>query len=270
MSGVQAASDIIKTPKFCQILVDNLDDETKPNWEFVRGIIQGSRIVITIIEFGEFMDAYSLVHRKEDPETIFLNPLLLMQALLAERRGGTPKEMKKYALFIAVKIVHEFSHLIHPLISAALRMQVEKKSAGGLGMRRMVTPQKSKGGPIFSDFGEMVECDLCGGIMEIYTNSRPVKAYCVEDLILYKYPQARQGNLVVVADSADSHIEIGDDLLELKLDVSKDLVNKPYKGSRGHIPVQVRFSQSAGEDDVVELEEGEECTSGECVKHPTF
>jgi hypothetical protein len=269
-SGVRAASAIINTSKFCQILVENLTDETKPNWEDVRKIIEGTKILITIIECGEFMDEYSVVHCVENPKTIFLNPLLLMQALLAERRGETSKKMDKYALFIAVKIIHEFSHLIHPLISPMHRTQVEKKSLGGLGKRRMMTPQRSKGGANFSDYGEMVEFDMCGGIVEIYSDSHQPRAYCVEDLILYKYPQAHQGNLVLVADSIDFEIAIGDDLSEMKFELSPDLVDKPYKGSMGQIPVEVQFS-SVGDNNVVKLDLGEEGGfAEERISHPTF
>ncbi len=74
---------------------------------------------------------------------------------------------QKHVLFLAMKIVHEVSHLVHPKISPSLCNQVRKRVLGGEGKRKMKTPKKIKAGVKFSHFGEMVEYDILGGILEI-------------------------------------------------------------------------------------------------------
>jgi hypothetical protein len=185
---------------------------------------------ISIIEIGEHMDAYALVYREEYPQNIYLNPLLLMQLGLSEMRGATPEHMRKCALFIAVKIVHELSHLVHPLISERLRAQVNKRHLGEEGKRKMRTSEKSKNGAIFSDFGEMVEFDLCGGIMEIYTDARPPIGFFIDELVLYEHPHSREGRIVQVKGT---DYEITDSLDDMRFTVAATTVNTPYRGPRG-------------------------------------
>jgi hypothetical protein len=69
---------------------------------------------------------------------------------------------------------------------------------------------------MFGDFGEMVEYDITGGILELYSEKRGAPAFCVDRLILYTHPMARQGHLVQIAGT---DYQVTDDLHALRLAV---------------------------------------------------
>ena len=255
-SGLKLALDIILSSDYVRILLENIADAVKPSETFVRQCIDSMRIGISVIEIGEHMDAYALVYRDLHPNTIFFNPLLLMQVMLEEMSSATSEEKKRRcSLFIGMKIVHEFSHLVHPHISALLRNQTVPKTQGGEGKRKRLTPEKMKPA-LFQDFGEMVEHDILGGILELYTSVRQPVAYRVDQLILYAHPASRTGRIVRIADQ---DYTADDALASLRLETFSEPVDKPYTGPRGHLGVSVRFSEPAtvAESDVISGDENE-------------
>jgi hypothetical protein len=267
-AGISLAKAIIATTRYTEAVLDNLSDNTKPSVADVRKCIDALTVQLTVIEIAAHMDAFALIYRSSDPGRIFLNPLLLMQIVLAERRGATEQHLRCLSLFIAVKIVHEYSHLIHPLLSTRLRDQVKKRALGGENKQKMKTPEKSKGGAKFGDFGEMIEYDLFGGICELYTTVPQPAAYSMEHIILYDHPAAPEGHLVSVKTSAYT---VTDSLEDLRLAVEANAVEKPYRGPRGHLVGNVRFSASgaAAESDIIDFVEGQ-AEQDEALKDPTF
>lgn len=265
--GLSMAKAIIETDKFIEIVIDNLSDVTKPTAEDVRGIVDTLAVKISVIEIAAHLDAYAFIYRATNPNHIYFNPLLLMQIALAEKRGSTHQHLRALSLFIAIKTVHEYSHLIHPLVSARLRDQVKKRAFGGENKQKMKTPEKSKGGAKFGDFGEMVEYDLLGGISELYSSSKQPEVYSMDHIILYDHPGAREGHLVRVK-SSDYIISAALD--EMRLEIEEDAVDKPYKGPRGHLVGSARFSApgEAAESDIIDGE----VEAGKCggIKDPTF
>lgn len=252
-AAVGMAVQMLSTDKYCSVLIENISDETKPNVAEVRTTINSMDITVSTIQIGEHMDAYALVYRDNSENNIYINPLLLMQIRRMEIGGATAEYLRKCSLFLAAKIVHELSHLIQPKISPKLTNQVKKRALGGEGKRKMQTPEKSKGGAKFSDFGEMVEYDIFGGILEIYTAEKQPVAYLIDELILYEHPTARIGSIVIVKATDYTVSPTLDDFVLTK----GGNVDKPYKGPRGHLGVSVRFSApgAAAESDIIGGEE---------------
>eukprot|EP01031_Cornospumella_fuschlensis_P033404 gene33404-40411_t len=256
-SGMKLALDIIVSPDYVRILLENIADAAKPSETFVRQFIDSMHICISVIEIGEHMDAYAVVYRDVHPNTIFFNPLLLMQVMMEEMSTDPSGERKRRcSLFIAMKIVHEVSHLVHPHISAQLRNQTLPKSQGGEGKRKRLTPEKMKPPALFQVFGEMVEYDIMGGILELYTSAPQPVAYRVDQLILYAHPASRTGRIVRIADQ---DYTAHDALASLRLETFSEPVEKKYTGPRGHLGVSVRFSEPAtmSESDVISGDENE-------------
>ena len=119
-SATHLARQILVTDKYCQVLIDNIADSVKPTIDTVRAAVNNQSFEVTNILVGEHMDAYALVYRDDDPNRVYINPLLLIQSKQAEIRNGEDICKRKYVLFLAMKIVHEVSHLMHPKISPSL------------------------------------------------------------------------------------------------------------------------------------------------------
>lgn len=237
-SALQLACQILTTDKYCQVLIDNTSDSVKPMVDKVRATINNQSFEVTNIIIGEHMDAYALVYRNDDPNKIYINPLLLIQSKKLEIQNGDEISKRKYVLFLAMKIVHEVSHLIHPKISPNLWNQVRKRSLGGEGKRKMRTPQKLKAGIMFNDFGEMVEYDILGGILEIYNSDPQPAAFFIQELILYAHPYAVEGSIVTLKDT---EYVVSPSLHEFALQIGAT-IEQPYRGSRGHLGIAVNFS----------------------------
>lgn len=263
--GITIAIEIISSEVFVTALLSNISDAEKTTSEQVRLHINACRLTLKVIEIGEHMDAYALVYRSEDPAAIYFNPLLLLNFAREERRD--PSSVKLHAIFLGVKIMHEFAHLIHPVISADLKNSVLSKSIGGGGKRKMKTPQKSKGGAMFDDYGEMLEYDLVGGIMELHGSS-PI-AFSCNNLILYPHVLARQGRLVVPVT-----LVLDRTLAALRLETREDFVDKAYTGQRGHLASSksTRFSNFSdiGDSDVIDIEVFQVDESESGIPEPTF
>lgn len=249
--GLELARHIVSTGTYCNVLIENIADNGKPSAADVQACIAARNVIISIIQVGEHMDAYAVVYRAQKLSTIFINPLLLMQIRLMEIQGSSPNFLRKCSLFIAVKVVHALSQLIQPEISPRLRNQVKKRALGGEGKLRMQTPEKSKGGAIFSDFGQMIEHDIFGGIVDIYTRESQPVAFLIDELILYEHPTARSGRLVQVKAS---DYTVTEGLADLVLRVGES-VDEPYRGPRGHVgvpPVTLSGPANAAESDVID------------------
>lgn len=234
-TAVHLASQILKTDKYCRVLIDNISDFSKPTIEIVKATINSHSFEVTNIIIGEHMDAYAVIYRDDDHNKIYLNPLLLIQSKKLEVQNGDEISKRKYVLFLAMKIVHEVSHLVHPKISPSLCNQVRKRVLGGGGKRRMKTPQKPKAGIMFNDFGEMVEYDILGGILEIYNSDPQPAAFLIHELILYAHPYAVEGSIVTVKDT---EYVVSPTLHDFVLQVG-ETIEKPYRGPRGHLGVSV-------------------------------
>ena len=267
-AAIQLAVEILGTERYVLLLIDNISDTVKPTPAFVREPINAMHVGISVTEIGEHLDAYALVYRDSEPNKIFFNPLLLMQIALSEHTMPSNQHRNKCILFLAVKMVHEFSHLIHPRISAALCNQIVPKNQGGEGKRKRVTPEKDKP-KTFQDFGEMIEFDILGGILELYTSESQPVAYRVDQLVLYAFPMARTGNLVRVPDDP---YQANASLSSLRLPVFEEPVVKPYKGPRGHLGVSVRFFGAGNfpESDVISGDEEEGEGKSTSRLSPTF
>jgi hypothetical protein len=228
---MELVEQILRTEKYCSLLVENISDVDKPSVTDVAAQVNSMGAVISIIQIAEQLDAYVMVDRENSPNTMWLNPLLLMQIKMREMEGAPADLMRKYILLLAAKIIRAFSHLIHPKISPSLRNQVKKRSLGGEEKRGMRTPERSKNGAMFDDFGEMMECDILGGILDTCTEEKKPAAYAIDELIVHKYSRARSGTIVkvkatdyvVTADLSDLLLEVGDE------------VDQPYKGDRDHL-----------------------------------
>lgn len=266
--GLELAKAVIETARYVDIVIDNLGDESKPSAAEVRAVIETLPIKATVIENAVHLDAYAVVYRTSCPNEIFFNPLLFMQIALAEKRGSTDQHLRSLSLFIAIKTVHQYSHLIHPRVSSTLRNQAKKRALGGDGKQKLTTPEKSKGGAMFGDFGEMVEYDLFGGISELYTTAKQPVAYSMGRIILFDHPGAREGHLVVVKNS---DYVVTADLADLRLTVEEGTVDRPYRGPRGHLGITggCLGPGERVESDVIELAENER-EDGGAVMDPTF
>ena len=112
----------------------------------------------------------------------------------------------------------------------------------------MVTRQKLKAGVMFMDFGEMVEYDILGGILEIYNRDCQPAAFCIQDLILYAHPFACEGSLVVVKNS---DYVVTPSLQDFAVQVG-EIIERPYRGPRGHLSKYVGFSNTVEADVISE------------------
>jgi hypothetical protein len=236
-AAVELAGSIISTMRYAAVVINNIADAVKPNLAEVSAIVSSMRITISIIQIAEDLDAYAVVDRELHPNKILLNPLLLMQTRRREIDGLGAEFMRRYALFLAVKIVHHISHLLEPHVSQVLRTQTKKRSAGGQGKARMQTLERSKDGAMFCDFGEMVEYDVFGGILDTYTDDEQPIAYAIDELILHSRPGARSGTIVTV--KATDYV-VTPDLADFHLAQGR-AVDVPYKGPRRHLEVGSRW-----------------------------
>lgn len=210
------------------------------------------------------MDAYAVVYHDTDANKIFLNPLLFLQIALSEQTGASDEHKNRCILFLAIKMVHAFSHLVHPHISPVLRNQTEPKAMGGERRKKRVTQEKLKL-VIFQDYGEMVEYDLLGGILDLYTEvSKPV-AYRVDQLILYDHPTARNGRIVKITTE---QLQITPRLASLRFAVFDERVDQPYRGYMGHFGL--RTSTRFRPDPEADVINGDEEESDTDIPSPTF
>jgi hypothetical protein len=131
----------------------------------------------------------------------------------------------------------------------------------------METPEKVKNNARFQDFGEMVEYDVFGGIVELYADSNVGEAFRVDSLIAYMHPAAKTGKLVIMNESY--FLKEDPNRSNLRLTLSPSAVQKPYTGPRGHLPVAASYSLASAlpESDVIEDDIEDDCSK---VKDPTF
>ena len=60
----------------------------------------GMPFIIQLIEIGSHMDAFGLVYRRVNPNTIFLNPIMLLRMMKEEIRD--PKTALTHAYFLGL------------------------------------------------------------------------------------------------------------------------------------------------------------------------
>lgn len=251
--GIEAAQAILLSDDYATSFLANIDqdDASALSTESVKEYLMSMTFDIRIIRIGAHLDALALVYRKEFPQTIFLNPLMLLQMKIEE--AADPNTSTAHAFFLGCKLVHETSHLIHPHLSRKLALSVVKKTEGGEGKKKMETAEKTKGGNTFTDLGEMIEFDMYGGTMELVYN--PEVAFDARYIVSYHRPSAKSGHHVVVPTG-----KVTSENVSILRVAKGEEIDKPYRGQRGHLELSsgTRFSAPGlfGESDVIE--EGKE------------
>lgn len=140
------------------------------------------------------------VHRLDEPNTIFINPLLLHN--LVERELTNSALVEDQTVFLVVKLVHEMSHLLHLKLSPS--MQSRKVTL----TKSFDDAYKIKCGdrkdpvvvqiPVdYTDFGEMIEKEVFGGLVELQAELPKEEGYMdLKRVGIYSSLKTLYGNYV--------------------------------------------------------------------------
>jgi hypothetical protein len=137
------------------------------------------------IHFGVWKDsvtAFCCVYRQDSLTALFFNPYLVLNLL---RQQNCPLEadekIRQGSLFICAKLVREISHLLHWCSSDRLRnsktgLTPPREYLDTFKIKTKVScfPQIITKPVVYSDFGEMVERELFGGLIEAKTTDPTV------------------------------------------------------------------------------------------------
>lgn len=127
---------------------------------------------IDIINSLDSVAAYAVVYRLNHPHGLCLHPMLLNNAMIREEQLGRP--CPKFVLFIAWKIMHEISHLIHyELVLSSFRgekltpaKEIKEKLQEFRTKKSQVNVREGAEITVcYDDFGTRVEKEM-GGIFE--------------------------------------------------------------------------------------------------------
>lgn len=228
--GFILAEYIIKTEKFVDYLVELSDgdiDKVK-----VGQFITSNSFKIYPIKSRSYLDAYALVDRTIFNDMIFFNPLLLLQMKWSENEEENDEQnispsitknnnihqitqMKKNAFFIAAKLCHEISHLIHWSCGNRLReMKLSNKR------KRDLTPEKFINNVKYTDFGDMMESKLFGCVINTYHQT---EAFGIEELVAILNPKKLKGFVILLEKrnfEVDQNLE--NLIVQYSTDVEKD------------------------------------------------
>lgn len=115
-TGIALAIKILLSAEYEELFKQEVTD---CNIDEFRQALQES-YHIELFTHRVVVTAYCAVFRISAPTTIFFNPFLILNMLRGEaKQNNSP--ISQYELFIAAKLVHEFSHLLHFRCSAKLQ-----------------------------------------------------------------------------------------------------------------------------------------------------
>lgn len=181
--GTLCAQRVLFSPLYAQSITTHFPHLLASD---ISSFIASSPIIFKVIELRQDMDAFALVYRGTEPQTIYFNPILLRQIACRESECPQDELVKaKHATFVLKLICHEVAHLINWALNAT-----ELAANGG------VTPQKLIGGAIFDDIGNMIEVGLFGGVCEL-SEQTTSQLFGVDDVVVYSYPGASDGFVAV-------------------------------------------------------------------------
>jgi hypothetical protein len=218
------ADQVLKSSAYCLFLRNNIEDCPDPL--SVEEIISNATFMLDLISFLKHFDAYALVYRDIYPDSVFMNPLLLLQMKRAEVNNLSTEDERLYAYFVGCKLVHEATHLLQKKLSHSMQLQIVPKRHGGGGKRSTKSPiKRHEDGFAYTDFGEYMEKVLFGGIIEMESN--PAVAFELKYLIIYAHPSASVGRKIIVQDH---HMNVQNDLVSIKATQEEEEIDRPYKG----------------------------------------
>lgn len=273
--AISLAEELIKSQNYQKSLLFLLDNSFETD-ELDREL--NKTIKIDIIESKEYLGCYGIVSRSPLIEDkIFLNPLMLNQMRLREIRmtnDNSNSVIEKNTLFLCIKIVHEFSHLINYSLSlkrnvgnpgntpektlydinpelvtkaentlnelsSDLKMTDSNKNLKIECFDVIATASKT----IIDDFGEMMEIRLFGGVIE---HKEPIEqtAFAIEDIIIYDFSGASKGYIAKWSD------DIFSDISHKSMLIKDTLYNsKSYMKDRKQFLPKNRSSYCSGDVD---------------------
>lgn len=246
--AISLAEDLIKSSKYEETILFLLPHiESKILKKELNKTIR-----IAIIESKDYLGCYGIVSRIPLIENkIFLNPLMLNQMRLREIRAKANNInnddvaiIEKNALFLCIKIVHEFSHLLNYSLSlnkidsitpaknlSEINPNLVKEAEENLKIlgnnKKLTTIDQQTKIECFSlisavvdDFGEMMEICLFGGVIE---HKEPIDqaAFAIEDIIIYDFSGASKGYIAkwrndIFVNVSENSILIKDSLYKYK------------------------------------------------------
>lgn len=255
--AIELAKKILSSKTYAETFAENVSDCDQESFD--NGL--KSTYYIKMASIKSCVTSYCWVTR-QDPEnetTVFFNPLLIMSLLL---RQGNQSTLDNQIIFVAVKLVHEISHILHWTSSNSLR--TSKKGVSSEKDFQDTIKEVRKGNPVtytkpvtYKDFGEIIEREVFGGLVELKSDN----VDALMDLVrvgFYKSKETMYGKFV---DSAATRqrfdrtrtkffylIETEEEFVSTS---SPEFCRVKLQGE------QFRLSEGTGDVVVVDQEEGE-------------
>ena len=148
--------------------------------------------LIDSCKIGVDMDAYMCVRRCDERfiRSIYLNMSLFNQMLATP--NDTPIS-QLYALFIAVKLAHECTHILHYIFSGDLRQSVDN-------LTPKLRYKPAARAHDIDDIGDALELELFGGLVRLIEGEGLVKgvkeSMKLKHLVAYDYLSAPTGRVI--------------------------------------------------------------------------
>lgn len=192
------AISILLSAKFREVFIELVDYEVDHE---IFGEIIRHNFIINLIRDKSFINYYAVVCRQTVPWTIYLNPTMLLHMSQKETLADLQKDsnLKKinvniHSWFLAIKLVHVVSHLLHGELSERL------------DLNRQLTPERSASSSICNDLGSMIEKKLFGGVVEL--KGEPSEFMPVDQIGWYPSPETKQGRYFDAQNSTYDPINI--------------------------------------------------------------
>jgi hypothetical protein len=186
--GCEIAKEILLSKLYAQAFCGLVTDVTTEN---ISSFLSSTVFTIKYIRAEFESSAWACVYRELDGDelSIFINPALVLEFKYNTHTLSSDVALtneKCQAAFIAIKFVHQVSHILHFKLSASLQAQPKK-----------LTPEKVLGphGAKFTDIGDMIEFSLFGGIC-ISSNRVGEKYFGFDFMVLLSHPRATRGHMV--------------------------------------------------------------------------
>jgi hypothetical protein len=166
--GIELAIMILSSTEFEKVFFTEVSDCDRikfTNW-------LNKTYSIHLLHEKKIIDAYCAVYRQSHPDKVFFNPLLVLNMLRQEENQHPDSPVfRQIALFIAAKLTHEVSHILHYQCSPSLRGDCFRTTIGkaveDLVKEKFDNRTRTTIQPVlYNDLGELVERNLFGGLVE--------------------------------------------------------------------------------------------------------
>lgn len=211
ISGMAMSIDIITSSQFREAFIDLVGTSNFNADRFETALDRN--YTIRFLRKTGVIDAFSCVYRKDRPSDIFFNPILLLNFRRSEMihtrmdaNGGNPTlpgVLRKQAIYVAIKIVHEMTHLLHYRTSLSISGVPNTPD-------KAITDITADKGALevgYHDLGTMMEKRLFGGCIELKSNPKS-HFMDLDEIAVYPSINTRRGQYLDADKSVISPEEV--------------------------------------------------------------